>query len=164
MLTEKEFEEFYSENYRRIYNYFYYATMSHHTAEDLTSVTFLKFFRSMDRFDENISSKLTFALKIAKNVAVDYFRKNKDHKEVSVGDEEAYEFECNSADRLLLSEILSELPVRDRQVLYYRYYLDMSSEKIAEIMGISLTNATTLCSRALKKAKKVFEKCDKKAM
>lgn len=164
MLTKKEFEEFYSESYQMIYNYFYYATMSHHTAEDLTSVTFLKLFRSMDRFDENISSKLTFALKIAKNVAIDYFRKNKDHKEVSVGDEEAYEFECNSVDRLLLSEILSELPVRDKQVLYYRYYLDMSFENIAEIMGVSLTNATTLCSRALKKVKKVFEKCDKKTI
>lgn len=65
-MTNKEFEEFYSSSYRKVYNYFYYLTMNHHISEDLTSITFLKFFSNMNTFDEKLSSKLTFTLRIAK--------------------------------------------------------------------------------------------------
>lgn len=158
MLTNEEFKEFYAGNYKKIYSYFYYMTMNHHISEDLTSVTFLKFFRNMGSYDEKLSNKLTFALRIAKNVAADYFRSNKTCEEFTDSDEETYEFESSTVDRMLLNDILSELSQRDRLVIYYKYYLEMRSDSIAEIMGISVTNVTTLCSRALKKAKKILEK------
>lgn len=158
MMTNKEFEEFYSSSYRKVYNYFYYLTMNHHISEDLTSITFLKFFSNMNTFDEKLSSKLTFTLRIAKNVAIDYYRSNKDCEELVDNDKELYEFESNLVDRMILNDILSRLPQRDRMIIYYKYYLDMKSDEIAKIMGISVTNVTTLCSRALKKVKKFSEK------
>ena len=164
MLTDKEFEEFYAGSYKRIYNYFYYVTMNHHTSEDLTSITFLKFYGYADSFDEKLSSKLTFALKIARNVAIDYFRKNKDREQLIGSDEEpktsgeeAYEFESSLVDRMLLKKILSELNGRERQIIYYKYYLNMRSEEISDIMNLSVTNVTSICSRSLKKAKKIYE-------
>lgn len=157
MLTGDEFEKFYADNYRKIYNYFYYVTMNHHTAEDLTSTTFLKLFRSRDRYDEKRSGKLTFVFRIARNVAADYYRTNKSYEELHDEKEGAYEFEDDSLDRMVLHEILSKLTPRERQIIYYKYYLDMKCEEIAELMGITVTNTTSLCSRTLKKAKKIYE-------
>lgn len=153
MMTNEEFEEFYVSSYSKVYNYFYHLTMNYHISEDLTSITFLKFFSNIDTFDEKISSKLTFTFRIAKNVAIDYYRSNKDCEELIESEEESYEFESNLLDRILLDDILLGLSQRDRTAIYYKYYLGMKSDEIARTMGISVTNVTTLCSRALKKAK-----------
>src|SRR6059058_389981 len=57
-----------------VFRYLLLMTRDRATAEDLTGETFEKAFRSWRRFDPRRSSPRTWLCKIARNVAVDWFR------------------------------------------------------------------------------------------
>lgn len=59
-------------------------------------------------------------------------------------------------DRLFLAEILRDLEKEDRELLYKRYFLDMTQSVIAEEMGISQVQVSRLEKRILKKIREKY--------
>ena len=57
-----------------VFRYLLLVTRDHATAQDLTSETFEKAFRSWRRFDPRRSSPRTWLCRIARNAALDHFR------------------------------------------------------------------------------------------
>lgn len=57
---------------------------------------------------------------------------------------------ADSDSRLLLSEALDGLPVRQRAVLIARFYLDLSEADTATALGMRLGTVKSTCARALK--------------
>ena len=55
----------------------------------------------------------------------------------------------DGTDRITLTRQLAALPVRQREVLVLRYYLDMSEADIAEALGISAGSVKQHASRGL---------------
>jgi RNA polymerase sigma-70 factor, ECF subfamily len=53
-------------------------------------------------------------------------------------------------DNIDLGRALSRLPARDREVLALRYYLDLSVEEVALVLGITLAAAKSRLHRALR--------------
>ena len=74
---EKAFKMVYEHYYDYIYNYFYYHTFQKEVTEDLTSTTFMKVLEKGNLYDEEKAKIITWLLTIAKNVWVDYLRKNR---------------------------------------------------------------------------------------
>jgi RNA polymerase sigma-70 factor (sigma-E family) len=54
-----------------------------------------------------------------------------------------------SADRVTIGPMLRALPLRQRQVLVLRFFLDLSEAQIADELGISAGTVKTHCSRGL---------------
>src|SRR5262245_26117942 len=81
---EPDWEALYAEQLPRIYNFFRYRVAAGTVAEDLTSITFEKAWRSRLRYRRDLSSFSTWLFTIARNVAVDYFRRER--TEVSLDD------------------------------------------------------------------------------
>lgn len=52
-----------------------------------------------------------------------------------------------------LRTLINQLPDQQREVLFLRYYEDLSCPEIAELLAIKVTSAYTLLSRALKSLK-----------
>ena len=91
--------------------------------------------------------------RIAHNLAIDNFRKNKRYPEVVLEDgsrlfnsmefaEESVEDKQIFRDtRTKLRDYIKELPVEQKQVLIMRHYLQMSFQEIAERTGVSINTA-----------------------
>lgn len=155
MLSEKDFEILYKIYSGSIYNFFYFSILNHTEAEDLTSITFLKLYINLDYYDSSKALPSTYLYKIARNTLNDYLRTNIKKKDISLDEIQSDILsEENIDDKIFLYEILSKLTERERQLIFYKYKMELSVREISELMNISVTNVTTLCSRTLKKIKK----------
>ena len=52
---------------------------------------------------------------------------------------------------------LSRSPPRDREVIALKYHADLSHAEIAEVLGVSATNAGTLLHRAMTKLREALD-------
>jgi RNA polymerase sigma-70 factor (sigma-E family) len=65
----------------------------------------------------------------------------------------------DEADRAEVMQLLRALPVRQRQVLVLRYFLDLSEAEIADELGISPGSVKTHASRGLAALGRALEVC-----
>ncbi len=72
-----DWEAVYREEMPRVFNYFRYRGLERALAEDLTSATFEKAWRARDRYRRERAAVSTWLLAIARNVAIDHFRRSR---------------------------------------------------------------------------------------
>ena len=75
---ESDWDALYGAHLPRIYNYFRYRVGDGPDAEDLTAVTFEKAWRHRARFRRDLGAFTTWLYAIARNVAVDHWRRRRD--------------------------------------------------------------------------------------
>jgi RNA polymerase sigma-70 factor (ECF subfamily) len=136
-----------------VYRYLVYLTGDRSAAEDLTAETFEKAFRSWRRFDPRRSSPRTWLCRIARSVAVDWFRAEARRRRR----EEVYSRDARLADELgdglppELEAALRELSPAEREVVALRVLLELDGPSAARVLGISQTACSTRLSRALRR-------------
>lgn len=156
----KDFQELYKKYNQEIFHYLLRWTNGRKDlAEELVQETFYQVYVSLVRFRGN-SSIRTWIYQIAKNVACKYYEKNPIWKSLE-HDVEIEELEndgitmeqglIEKEERKLLQKAIMELPDKYRDVMIYRVYYELSYEKVAEIMDISISSAKVLFYRAKKK-------------
>ena len=59
-------------------------------------------------------------------------------------------------NRIFLDEMLGKLEAEERQLIYMRYYRDMTQTEIGERMGISQVQVSRMEKRILQKLKKEY--------
>ncbi len=139
----------------RVYSYVLLIVKNQELAEDIFQETFIKVIRSLKRgkYVEN-GKFVSWVLRIAHNLIIDHFRKEKlqgtisnDSMEVDVFNSHKFSEETIE-DHLVNAQILSEvkelikeLPEDQQQVIYMRHYMDMSFKEIAEQTGVSINTA-----------------------
>lgn len=129
-------------------------------AEDVVHDAFIKIARFAKRYERGTNA-YGWILKITRNIALDYLKKRKAHPEVS--EEEFYSL--TSADyspekrenAILLEQAISILEKDERQIIYLKYYIDMTVREIASEMRISKSAAQRLIERAENKLKNILE-------
>ena len=148
-------KEVYLENLPRIYNYLRFRIGDDLIAEDLTSSTFEKAWKSRNRYRREISAFSTWLFAIASNLAIDYFRKQRMEVELSQLDaqgsaqsaEEVSEQNAQYAHLLLLLEKLSS---RERELFALKHGADLTNRQIATLTGLSESNVGTILYRIAK--------------
>jgi RNA polymerase sigma-70 factor (ECF subfamily) len=149
-----------------VYNVLYQMVLSHETAADLTQETFLKAFKALGSFRQEVSFK-PWLLRIASNTALNYVRDKKDSGSLDQLLEEnpaleppaKQDVEAEVAWRLsqaMLLDALGSLSARHRQFFILRYQHDLSYEEIATITGESETTIKSLLFRIREKLKAVL--------
>ena len=150
-----DWKEVYLENLPRIYNYLRFRIGDDLIAEDLTSSTFEKAWKSRNRYRREISAFSTWLFAIASNLAIDYFRKQRMEVELSQLDaqgsaqsaEEVSEQNAQYAHLLLLLEKLSS---RERELFALKHGADLTNRQIATLTGLSESNVGTILYRIAK--------------
>jgi RNA polymerase sigma-70 factor (ECF subfamily) len=89
---------------RRIYNICYRFTGSADDAQDLTQEVFIKVYRTLDSFDVDKGSFMTWVTTVTRNLLVDHFRKTKQDRVTDSLDNSGSEDE----DMLPLSEQIAD--------------------------------------------------------
>ena len=152
--NEEAFEMLLSRHKSRVYTAIYLIVKYRYTAEDLLQETFVKAINTIRGGRYNEEGKfLPWISRIAHNLAIDHFRKEKRYPEVVLEDgsrlfnsmdfiEESFEDKQVMRDtRGKLRNFIKELPAEQKQVLIMRHYLDMSFQEIANRTGVSINTA-----------------------
>jgi RNA polymerase sigma factor (sigma-70 family) len=152
--NQEAFEMLLHRHKSRIYTAIYLIVKDRYTAEDLLQETFIKAINTIRSGRYNEEGKfLPWISRIAHNLAIDNFRKNKRYPEVVLEDGsrvfDSMQFAVESTEdqqvfkdtRSRLRDLIKELPVEQKQVLIMRHYLQMSFQEIAERTGVSINTA-----------------------
>jgi RNA polymerase sigma-70 factor (ECF subfamily) len=152
--NEKAFEVLLHRHKSRVYTSIYLIVKDRYIAEDLLQETFIKAINTIKGGRYNEEGKfLPWICRIAHNLAIDHFRKEKRYPEIVLEDGHrlfnSMEFAEDSAeDKQILKDTASrmrgfmkELPTEQKQVLIMRHYMKMSFQEIAERTGVSINTA-----------------------
>lgn len=158
----------------RVYTYIYLIVKNHQLSEDLFQDTFIKVIRSlrMGKYQDN-GKFLAWVLRIAHNLIIDHFRKEKQNNTFSKDDYELDIFnsakycEGNYEDELIQNQIhadvrnlVDELPDDQREVVILRHYKGLSFREIADQTDVSINTALGRMRYALINMRKAIEDRD----
>jgi RNA polymerase sigma-70 factor (ECF subfamily) len=157
---ESEFAHVYEEHVWRVYGFLAYRLRDRHAAEDLTQATFERALRAWSRYDPRRSSEQTWLLAIARNLLIDFHRRDRsalfepldERAGPTVGDPSARL--TNSPE---LYEALATLDDRAREIIALRFGGDLTGPEIAELVGLTLANVQQITSRSLRKLRALLE-------
>ncbi|MBS1626294.1 MAG: sigma-70 family RNA polymerase sigma factor [Bacteroidetes bacterium] len=137
----------------KIFSSIFFLVKDKHLAEDLFQDVFIKIidFIRNNRYNEE-GKFIHWALRIAHNLCVDYFRKTKRTKVITTEKEEVFEsftMPVENADISLIKEqtngkihkMIELLPEEQREVIVLRHFADMSFKEIAEATNTSINTA-----------------------
>ncbi len=151
-LLEK-FETVVQQYHRDILNFLYRMAGNRAEAEDLAQETFIKAYQKFDSLEEPDKVK-SWLFRIARNVAIDFFRKNKnktipldydmlDHYTYAVAADQRFDL-LNAEISQELQKCIAELATEDRMIVKLLYYEGFSYKEIGILLNI---NPNTLKSR-----------------
>lgn len=155
----------------KIYGFIYSKLPDRDVADDIFQDTFIKVIKTLKSNAYNEEGKfLPWVMRIAHNLIVDHFRKNKKMPVVRDTDEfsifSIIKDDSKTIEGLMISQvieedlrrIIQELPADQKEVLVMRIYQDLSFNEIAEITGVSINTALGRMRYALMNLRKVIEK------
>ncbi len=164
-------EELISRHKNRVFTYILLIVKNQHLAEDIFQDTFIKVIKSLKAGKYQDKGKfVSWVLRIAHNLIIDYYRKQKLQKTLSNDDSEMDLFnskklaEDTVEDTMVQDQIYSEvrtllesLPADQRNVVYLRHYCGLSFKEIADQTGVSINTALGRMRYALINMRKMME-------
>jgi len=147
--SQKAFTKLYNAYHKTVYNCIYNIVKNTDVADDLLSETFLKAFKNINKFVENISFEMWLKT-IANHHSIDFIRStNRNRNDVYIDDEQMSEFiytdNSNPEKDMIKKEeykqfenALKGLGDRSREVLTYRYQKGLSYREIAEKLNLNI--------------------------
>ncbi len=168
---EKALEALIQRHNQRITSFIYSKVMDRDITEDIFQDTFIKVIRTLKKGTYSEEGKfLPWVMRIAHNLIIDHFRKNKrmpmyrgsDEFNIFsvIGDEK-----LNAEKQIIKDQIdmdlalmIQELPDDQKEVVTMRLYQDMSFKEISENTGVSINTALGRMRYALINLRKMVEK------
>ena len=156
--NEQAFEVLLMRHKDKIYRSIYHKIREREIAEDIFQETFVKIIQTLKLGNYNEEGKfLPWAMRIAQNLVIDYFRKNGRMKLVSERNAKSEDFNIFSIlkmDELNIEQSISKtelevqminliqhLPESQREIIEKRIFQDLSFKDIAEMENISINTA-----------------------
>jgi len=155
----------------RVYTYILLIVKDKQLAEDIFQDTFIKVIKSLQKgkYQEK-GIFVSWVVRIAHNLIIDYYRKEKNLKTFSNDDKEVDIFNSqrftdgNIEDELIQSQIsrdlrklIDELPDDQKEVIPLRHYGELSFKEIAEQTGVSINTALGRMRYALINLRKIIK-------
>lgn len=139
----------------KLYSYIFYIIKNADLADDLFQETFVKAIMTIKqgRYVEN-GKFYPWLTRIAHNLLIDQFREERNENTISNDEVEGDLFNnCMLADESTESvlvyeqslkdvkKLMEHLPDNQREVVFMRYYQDLSFKEISDITGVSINTA-----------------------
>ncbi len=154
-------EELYQKYHQELNHFLIYLGVKKGEAEDLVQEVFIRVLKTKCLF-KGESSERTWLYTIAKNIAIDHFRKQKNSYSfdseipIHLKDEQALPDEVAMQKEQLdwINQILRCCTADQKKVIYCRYLKEMSIDETAMNLGWSESKVKTTQHRALKLLKR----------
>lgn len=168
---DKAFDELLARYQSKLYNYILFAVRNQELAEDIFQETFVKAIVTMQQGRYNADGKFgAWITRIAHNLVIDSFRQERNENTISNDETEVDllndvdlcddNVEVQMVNDQTLTDVrrlVDALPDSQREVVYMRYYQDLSFKEIAEIVGVSINTALGRMRYALLNMRKIAE-------
>ena len=171
--NERAFETLLTRHKEKIYTSIYLFVKETSLAEDIFQEVFIKIIRTLRDGKYNHEGKFRpWAMRIAYNLCVDNFRRNKRHSIVQPNEKfDIFDVlssnEMNAEQNMIRSQmhdkvrqLVDELPPEQREVVILRHYADMSFKEIAALTRVSINTALGRMRYALINIRKMVEERD----
>ena len=165
-----DWNEIYAHELPRIYNFFRYRVGDDAVAQDLTSTTFEKAWRNRRRYSQDLSAFSTWLFTIARNTAIDHFRRHRETVSLDavaglagaltgelVGEPGVESLVQQRSDVDRLTVLLQALTPRDRELVAMKYGGDLTNRQIAALTGLSESNVGTILYRVVRRLREQWE-------
>ena len=152
----RAFDELLARNQQKLYNYILFVVRDPELTNDVFQETFVKVITRLQEGKYTDSGKFSFWLTtIAHNVIMDTFRQQKSEHIIEASEDNDLNklrrqdlMEMNRENEFVNSQIMKDvrhlmdtLPAPQREVVYMRYYQDMSFKEISEATGVSINTS-----------------------
>lgn len=156
------FDRLYRSSRDDVYAYVAGLLRDRAAAEEVTATAFERAYRKRARFDPGRGEPRAWLFGIARNAALDELRRRGRQAELSVEpvDLSSPEFDEGaeaSERRLALAAALAQLEPRERELIALKFFAGLSNAEVADVLGITESNAGTKLHRAVTKLR---EACD----
>ena len=156
----KAFGALYRRYVNQIYAYACRRTGSESLAQDITATTFEAAIRNLGEYEYQGSSFLAWLYTLARNKIADHYRRERWLVPIKKlqGSYESPEMKILAEDQKAMIQVaLSHLKQKDQDILILRFYDELSSAEVADILGISKDNVYLRLHRALKRLHHALE-------
>jgi RNA polymerase sigma-70 factor (ECF subfamily) len=157
-----DWDALYADQMPRVYNFMRYRVGDGPVAEDLTSATFEKAWRARSQYRRDKAAFSTWLFTIARNVAVDYFRRQRPVVLLASVSEQpdgtfVEETVQRGDDLARLGALLARLPGRERELISLKYGAGLTNRSIARLTGLSESNVGTILYRVVRRLRAQWE-------
>ena len=154
----------------KIFSYILITVKNHQLAEDIFQDTFIKVVRSLNMGNYTDNGKfISWVMRIAHNLVIDYYRREKNIKTISndasevdhfnsprFSDDNVEDFMINEQILKEVRDLVEELPDDQKQVVIMRHYLELSFKEIADQTGVSINTSLGRMRYALINLRKII--------
>lgn len=154
--SQEAFKTLYYQYYKLVFFQAYMILKNKEDSEDVSQMTFIKFWDNIDQLDEDTSIKRYISV-IARNKALDLYRQKSNRKEIN--DEELLNnipsHDSNSLELALsFNKVLTQ---EESKIVALKIYFDYSFKEIGEEMSLTLGQVQAKYYNALEKLKPLYK-------
>jgi RNA polymerase sigma factor (sigma-70 family) len=156
----------------KVFSYIFMVVKNRELAEDIFQDTFIKVIRSLQSGTYKEEGRfVSWVMRIAHNLIIDFYRKEKHLKTVSNDSTEVPLFNSTKYSEITVEEsmvldqvhhdvkkLVEQLPEEQKEVMVLRFYYDMSFKEIAEHTNVSINTALGRMRYAILNLRKLMEK------
>lgn len=154
--SNRAFDILLERNQSRLFSYILFVVRDREQANDLFQETFVKIITKLQERKYTTTGKFgAWIMRIAHNVIMDWYRSKRSDKTVEQGnDNDLSKFspadllDLNVENRYVNDQVMSDvkkimnlLPATQREVVFMRFYQDLSFKEIAELTNVSINTA-----------------------
>ena len=152
----KAFDELLARNQQKLFSYIMFVVRDPELANDVFQETFVKVITKLQEGKYTDSGKFSFWLtRIAHNIIMDGYRQQKsEHIVETTEDNDLSNLRCedlldiNRENEFVNAQVMKDvrhimeaLPAAQREVVYMRFYQELSFKEIAETTGVSINTS-----------------------
>jgi RNA polymerase sigma-70 factor, ECF subfamily len=164
---EAIFNELYKKYHTDLFNFLFYMVQSREQAEDLVQEVYIRVLKSYQNFKGDSSEK-TWLFAIARNVAIDHFRKQRGWKQKMIAKWEIADLPIkdnsplpdevvfHSEEKQLVYKCLEKCSIDQRSVILLRFIQELSIIETAKVLGWKESKVKTTQHRAIKHLKNLM--------
>lgn len=154
--NNQAFDLLLSRNQSKLFSYILFVVHEQDLANDIFQETFVKVITKLQEGKYVDSGKFSaWIMRIAHNVIMDWYRDNRSKNIIETADDNNLSninggdiVDNNREDRFVNEQVLCDvkrmvnlLPPTQREIVFMRYYQEMSFKEIAETTGVSINTA-----------------------
>ncbi len=154
--NNRAFDELLSRNQSKLFTYILFVVRDQDTANDIFQDTFVKVIMKLQEGKYTDSGKFSYwVTRIAHNVIMDWYRQNKTERIVEPTEDNdlsnlrsASVMDPSRENEIVNEQVLADvrrmmdaLPAPQREVVYMRFYQELSFKEIADITGVSINTS-----------------------
>ena len=155
----EDFDPLYRAHVRSVYAFVYRRTMHRETAEDITSVTFMKALERIGTFSGKKGTFIGWLISIARNTVTDHYRTKREWKDIEdvwdlSSDDDVATDASTTLDIEKVRSALKTLDAAKREIVLLRLWDGLPYKDIAAITGKSEGNCKVIFCRAVEQLRK----------